>query len=202
MTSRDAAAAAAFRDAQLLWRHGQSARSKVRLAALKMYLQAAKSGVPEYEIAFGQILCDEHYRDTADFKSGYKWILRAATKGEPNAQYWIARELATGENVKRNARVAAYWYRRAARRGLASARYNLGMMYFEGDGVPKNKALARRLIVRAAEHGEILAKMLLADAYNTGELGFRIDARKAAYWRSQVKVRRARRGRSGIVLAS
>ena len=179
-------AAEMFRNAQSIWRHGEEASSDVRQKALEKYTQAAQSGIAEYEIALGQILCDEDHPDTANFEEGFNWILNAAMHGDPGAQYWIARELATGENVRRDPSLTAYWYRRAARRGLAAAKYNLGIMYLEGDGVPANKARGRQWVHRAAEGGEVLAIMILADSYMTGEMGFPVDESKATNWRAKL----------------
>jgi len=187
-------AAADFAEAQRIWRHGPSAPLKRRRTAIEWYERAARSGVPEYEIALGQILCDSDFPDTENFHAGYRWILRAARKGHPGAQYWIARELATGENRRRNPKLAAHWYRMAAGQGLASAQYNLGIIYLEGDGVPKSRARAHRWILKAADGGEILAKALVADAYASGEAGFPIDPAKAAYWRKRLNDAASARG--------
>lgn len=186
-------AAESFAEAQAIWRHGQAKPASVRMAALRKYREAAQYGVPECQFYVGQILTDAEYPDTVNFKAGYRWILKAAMQGAPGAQYWIAVRLATGEGVRRNPRMAVKWYRKAARRGLAEAKYNLGIMYHEGDGVVRNGQRARYWIKRAAEQEDALAIMLLADAYATGELGFRINDRKAAYWRGRLTARPTRR---------
>jgi TPR repeat protein len=128
-------AAAAFKQAKALWSPGREASRADRKAALARYRIAASSGVAEYKCALGEILVIE-----GDFRAGYRCILDAAKLGFAPAQYWIARELAIGENVRRNSKAAAEWYRKASRRGDAQARYNLGTMYFGGEGVPRDPA--------------------------------------------------------------
>src|SRR3546814_13373335 len=61
----------------------------------------------DLQIALGQILCDDGDPEMADFKVGFRWILAAARSGHRGAQYWVAVELATGENVRRNPGAAA-----------------------------------------------------------------------------------------------
>ena len=58
-------------------------------------------------------------------------------------------------------------------------------MYWGGEGVRKNAATARLWIRKAARNGEYAAIFLLARAYETGELGFRVDRRKARYWQAR-----------------
>lgn len=57
-----------------------------------------------------------------------RWIRDAARQGHVGAQYFLGAELATGENVAKNPKEAAYWYRRAAMPGHGEAQYNLAMM--------------------------------------------------------------------------
>jgi hypothetical protein len=68
--------------------------------ALRWFRAAARSGEPELQMELGIVL----FWDLGAHREGFKWIRRAAEQGDVGAQYFLAAELATGENVRKNLR--------------------------------------------------------------------------------------------------
>jgi uncharacterized protein len=173
--------AAQYKLARRLWSGGRRASKRDRDQAMKWYRSAARAGDREAQAALAQI----HLQPDLpfyDIAAAFRWMTRAAERGHRGAQYSLGVEYATGETVRLNSKKAMYWYRKAAAAGNAEAQYNIGMMYSGGEGVRKNPAIARRWILKAARNAEMLAIMLLAQAYETGELGFRVNRKKARHW--------------------
>lgn len=152
--------------------------------ALKWFRSAANKGAPRHLMRLGVILCLEP-PPIGNFSEGFKYVLRAAQSGLPEAQYFAAAELATGESVDRDLVSAAEWYRRAAEGGLAEAQYNLGLMYADGEGVAKDSAMALKYLTLAAERGDFLAMEVLSDAYERGLLGLMPDTLIARQWKER-----------------
>ncbi|MBK6982960.1 MAG: sel1 repeat family protein [Betaproteobacteria bacterium] len=155
-----------------------------RREAMKWFRLAADKGEPRHQMRLGAILCIEP-PPIGNFSEGFDLVLRAARRGLPEAQYFAAAELATGESVERNLAFAAEWYRKAAEGGLAEAQYNLGLMYADGEGVPKDTAMALKYLTLAAERGDILAMEVLSDAYERGRLGLIPDSRFGRQWKER-----------------
>jgi hypothetical protein len=85
-----------------------------------------------------------------------RW-LPVAEKGDPEAQYYVARIYANGmDDVPMNHGEAARWYRKAADQGYKSAKAELGYLYEQGLGVPKDPLLALNLQREASGLGEDL----------------------------------------------
>lgn len=175
---------AQFELARRLWVRRRRAGKHEKLDAMQWYRRAAQSGHRDAQVELGGILLDPDLR-FYDVSEGFRWMTRAAEQGHVRAQYFLGVQFATGEMVKLNPKNALYWYRKAAAAGDAEAQYNIGMMYWGGEGVRKNPAMARKWIVKAAKNGEILAVILLARAYETAELGFRKNSKKARYWKAR-----------------
>ena len=82
----------------------------------------------------------------------------AAAKGNPQAQYYLARHYARGDGVPLDTAQAAKWMRQAADQGLAFAQNDLGVLYAHGRGVPQDFAIAAQWYRRAAENGDALGQ--------------------------------------------
>jgi uncharacterized protein len=149
--------------------------------ALRWFELAARSGDPECQMELGVVL----FWDRHALREGFKWIRRAAEKDHIGAQYFLAVEFATGENVRQNLRAAARWYRRAAMLGHSEAQYNLALMYWAGEGVPRSSAAAHRWLRMAAKSDDLLALQALVNAYECGHFGYRPNAEQARYWRGR-----------------
>lgn len=162
--------------------------------ALLWFRSAARSGDPERQMELGIVLFWDH----AAYREGLQWIRSAAEQGHVGAQYFLGAELATGENVTKNPSDAARWYRRAAMRGHSEAQYNLAMMYWGGEGVRRSVPTAHKWLARAARSRDPLALRVLAESYESGELGYRKNGARARYWRdlydraNQMATRRSR----------
>lgn len=157
------------------------ARKKKHKEALEWFQAAARSGDPERQMELGVVLFWDHGAHNA----GFKWIRRAAEQGHAGAQYFIGAELATGENLRKNPREAARWYLQAARQGHSEAQYNLALMYWAGDGVVRSPATSHQWMEKSAKSGDLLALRALAEAYQTGQLGYRRNQVHARYWRER-----------------
>lgn len=104
-----------------------------------------------------------------------------AAKGNPTAQYNLARMYHKGEGVEANSKKASEWYAKASENGNADAQYILGVMYRIGDGVPIDKIKAFHLISQSAEQGFAWAQYVLGEIYQKGE-GVAADKKKALLW--------------------
>jgi uncharacterized protein len=189
---------AQFKVARRLWIPGRRASKQQKLEAMKWYRSAAELGNRDAQAQLGGMLRDSDF-PFYDIAEGFHWMIRAAEQGHRGAQYFLGVQLATGEIVEADPKRALYWYRKAAASGDAEAQYNIGMMYWGGEGVRKNAATARKWILKAGRNGEILAILLLADAYETGELGFPRNSKRAKYWQARKRrfdrsLERRRRG--------
>src|SRR5258708_749607 len=189
---------AQFKVARRLWIRGRQASKQKKLEGMKWYRRAAELGNRDAQAQLGGMLLDSDlpFYDVAE---GFHWMIRAAEQGHRGVQYFLGVEFATGEMVDRDPKRALYWYRKAAAAGDAEAQYNIGMMYWGGEGVRRNAATARKWILEAGRNGEILAIILLADAYETGELGFPLNSKQAKHWQERKRrfdrsLERRRRG--------
>jgi len=85
-----------------------------------------------------------------------RW-LPLAEKGDPEAQYYVARIYGNGMGgVTTDYTRAAEWYRKAADQGYKAAKMELGYMYEEGLGVQQDLLLALNLQREASGLGEDL----------------------------------------------
>ena len=158
-------------------------------AALEWLRRSVQSGRAEHLFFLGFVLCAEKPPHNS-YREGLQLVLQAAEKGLVGAQYFVASELAQGENVKKDSVEAARWYMKAAQSGHAEAQYNLAMMYLQGEGLEKDLAQARGWLERSAANGEILAMETLANAFAHGHMGFPVDQDSSRKW--QMRVQRAR----------
>jgi TPR repeat protein len=75
----------------------------------------------------------------------------------------------------------------AARSEVSEAQYWLAWQYDSGPLLPDNPELAREWYERAGANEHRLALSRLAFAHGSGELGFAVDARKAAEYRARAE---------------
>jgi uncharacterized protein len=176
---------AQFKLARRLWIPGRRATKRQKLEAITWYRRAAEAGDREAQAQLGGILLLEPDLPFYDVAEGFRWMIRAAEQGHRGVQYFLGVQFATGELVEADPKRALYWYRRAAAAGDAEAQYNIGMMYWGGEGVRKNPATARQWIRKAGKNGDYGAILLLASAYEIGELGFRVNRKQAKYWQAR-----------------
>ena len=94
------------------------------------------------------------------------WIKTAADRGDPDAQFALARRYHLGKGVPKDYSEAKRLYLKSAEQGCAGAECNLGYLYYYGQGVPRDRAQAFEWFYRAAGHGDADAKRMAANKYN------------------------------------
>ena len=117
----------------------------------------------------------------ASAQSTYKQYIKAAKKGDADAQYRIGSCYSKGSGVERDEEKAVSWWLKAAKQGHAISQGLLGYAYDKGEGVKKNPSLAVFWYRKAAEQDVPLAQTVLAMCYNSGK-GVQKDEVQAVYW--------------------
>ncbi len=118
---------------------------------------------------------------------------KAATRGEAEAQYYLALLYKQGEGLPKDLTQAFNWLLASAEQGYIESQYELANAYAEGFGTPKNTPQALRWLSMAADGGHANAQFFLAMAMDQGQ-GAPLDRRAALGW-----LRRA--AESGHVIA-
>ena len=95
-------------------------------------------------------------------------LMKAAQRGDAEAQFQIGDLYMTGQGVERDPAVAAAWYKAAAQQGHAVAASNLGVLYAEGRGVKQNDAEAADWFHKAADAGDPGGENNLGSMYLAG----------------------------------
>ena len=98
----------------------------------------------------------------------FSLLMKAAQRGDPNAQFNIGDWYMTGRDVERDPAVAAAWYKAAAQQGHAVAASNLGVLYAEGWGVKQSDADAVEWFRKAANAGDAGGENNLGSMYLAG----------------------------------
>ena len=109
-------------------------------------------------------------------------MMKQAESGNPEAQYQLGKLYYSGENVKKNYRVAFEWYKKAAESGHVLAQRMVAEMLLEGSQeIKKNRKLAFYWMQCAAMQDDTIALERLGDMYAKGE-GCAKDQNKAIEW--------------------
>ena len=88
----------------------------------------------------------------------FQYLLPAARRGSPSAQFTIGWCYEHGHDVKKSLRLAATWYRRSAKQGYARAQCDLGWLYLRGKGVSKDLGRAAKWLELAAKQQDAVAQ--------------------------------------------
>lgn len=107
-------------------------------------------------------------------RRGADWLMGAARRGVPEAQFQVGLELAHAQPPRHGE--ALEWYRKAADQGFVPACNNLGAMYATGEGVARDEAVAIEWSLKAAERGSATSQARL------GTLFMDKDGAKAVHW--------------------
>lgn len=107
---------------------------------------------------------------------------KAALEGYAPAQARLGDILDKSEEDKE----AVEWYRKAAAQGNAAGEFGLGQMYLKGEGVEKDAEKALAYMRLAAEKNNLLAVVMMMNAYRTGIMGLEPDSDKADEWEAKV----------------
>jgi TPR repeat protein len=105
----------------------------------------------------------------------------AAAKGDPRAEFFLARHYADGLGVPRDYIKAETYLRQSADQGYAPAQTGLGSCYAHGLGVKQDYVEAVRWYREAAVQGDSLAEYSLGYAYAHGK-GVSSDIEVALKW--------------------
>ncbi|TAL30550.1 MAG: sel1 repeat family protein [Alphaproteobacteria bacterium] len=142
-------------------------------------------GLPEQGfIKYFKVETFDSIRDRAcsrDYSEVLNLYRRAAARGNPNAQYNMAKYYDQRHGITEDFPEAAKWYRKAADQGHVGAEYNLGLFYNQGLGVTQNFAEAAKWYRKAAEQGLAEAQYSLGLLYDRG-LGVKQDYKEASEW--------------------
>jgi TPR repeat protein len=115
-----------------------------------------------------------------DVVTAMQYLEKAADQGHGDARVLLAYILDKAEDDSR----AIELYRQAAEQGNPAGQLGLGQMYASGEGVEQSNEAALEWIQRAADNGHVPAMMQLAEIYEKGALGMKIDEQKAQMlWR-------------------
>ena len=155
----------------------------------------AEKGEAEAQFSLAEMYVDGHGVEQ-DYVESFKWLRRAAEKGNVNAQEWLRRSAenghigsqvflggmyTNGQGVETNYVEAFKWFRRAADKGDANAQRNLGAAYLVGRGVEKDYVEALKWNRRAADQGNPFAQWNLGYSYDKG-FGVEKDCVEAYAW--------------------
>lgn len=94
--------------------------------------------------------------------------MKAAERGDMQAQYDVANCYAEAKGTRQNHAVAFSWYCKAAEQGHASAAFSLGLAHTTGSGVERNPSTAVSWYKKAAYGGHTFAQFVLANHYSAG----------------------------------
>ena len=106
-------------------------------------------------------------------------LIKAAERGDAEAQAILGACYQTGEHVPQSDTEAVKWWRKAAEQGHAFSQCSLGISYMKGSGgVPEDPAAAAEWWRKASEQGSSTAQALLGFLYMDGN-GVAKDRRQA-----------------------
>jgi len=87
-----------------------------------------------------------------------RYLMKAAEKNHPMAQYKLASYYENGKYVKKSKKEAFRWYKEAAEHGHPQAMERVGYCYEKGRGVKKNEPLAAHWYSLAEQNGQEFAR--------------------------------------------
>lgn len=117
----------------------------------------------------------------ASAQSTYKTYIKAAKKGDADAQCRIGLCYSKGDGIDKDDKKAVSWWRKAAEQGHAMSQQFLGRSYEVGKGITKDPSQAVYWYRKSAEQGNDTALLMLALFYMT-EKGGQKDYAQAVYW--------------------
>ena len=121
-------------------------------------------------------------------QSRYLDNIKAAERGDADAQCVIGDCYKAGDGVEQSNAYAVKWYRKAAEQGNAEACYRLGMSYYNAEGVFQDFVEARHWLEKTdfSKHND--AALMLASFYRTGT-GGPADSVKAEKYKQMIEER-------------
>ncbi|RHZ77496.1 hypothetical protein Glove_177g3 [Diversispora epigaea] len=101
-----------------------------------------------------------------DYQEAFKWILKAAEKGEDSAQSSLGNCYKIGYGITTDQVKAFEWYKKAAECGDIDGQYEVGKCLYEGRGTKKDIINAIYWLNKAKENEDIDADELLVEIIN------------------------------------
>lgn len=156
--------------------------ARVILVAIALLSSPAWAGPTEDDLA----TAEQAWDDGHPMKAMTLWW-PLAVKGNPQAQYWIAKAYSNGCTVPLDEKQAMAWWFKSAAGGYAPAEMELGDLYwFYGiktntQPVKVNDKQAFYWFKRAGNRGHLPALLLLGEAYHLGK-GVLENKKQALYW--------------------
>ncbi|MBB3143063.1 SH3 domain-containing protein [Halomonas organivorans] len=145
--------------------------------ARKWYRLATDSGYPEAREKLDEL----NQNAGGEAEEAPPGDLRAAERGEPQAQLRLALAYLEGRGVERDDALAARWFEAAASQGVIPAQNNLGSLYENGRGVEQDYAKAIHWYREAAQAGDPFGQNNLGAMYAQGK-GVERNHAWAVFW--------------------
>lgn len=121
-------------------------------------------------------------------KTELEELLLKATEGDATAQNQLGARLATGSGIRKDLKASLYWYFEAIRQGYVQAKWNAGTMLLNQEvELDDGQALGMTLIEEAAAANDNSACLFLADCYEGGTYGKKMDKDLARYWKDRAQ---------------
>jgi TPR repeat protein len=146
-----------------------------------LLIEAAEGNVIEAQLELAGAYITGEYGLLKDSEAAAKWYSRAATAGNPEAQYRLALCYSLGEGVEKNLALKISWLKQAAKLGHTKSQTMLGKALMFGDGVKLDYVEAIVWLRQAADKDEWEAQRYLALCYENG-LGVPKDSAEGGRW--------------------
>ena len=118
----------------------------------------------------------------SDHSSAYRWYLKAADGGDPQAQYKVGEMLVLGDGVAENAPLACSYFLKSAENNNPQAQFMVAEMYRIGKGVEKDGKKANQWYKRGAELGNSDCQFAWSKRLEKGDGMFFSDKKAAFEW--------------------
>jgi len=103
----------------------------------------------------------EQQFELKNYQEAFKYFIKVAQQGYPDAQNYIGYMYLTGQGTDKNNNKAFEWYQNAAALGHAPSQYSLGYMYHQGISVNSDLVKAKEWFQKASDQGHEEAKQSL-----------------------------------------
>lgn len=156
-----------------------TSQSPARSAMFESTHKKAEAGDVESMLQLGNIYLEGY--EVRDHKAAKEWLLKAAEKGHPWAEYGLGTMYLGGKGVTKDYASALQWFERSAKRGNQPSRTQISMMIVQGRGVPQDSDEGIRRLRELADQDYGWASYSLGMIYLDG-IGVAKDKNEAIRW--------------------